>query len=170
MFLCSNSQAISQNAVWPLALEDEIPQNYENHSNNLAPTSFLQVHLVISALGSTFAKEYLYLFCEYPRVTIKKERLHEICRVIAMCFFACLLLLVSGKPGSSFALIIISSRRNSEFILLKHTTHNSLNTYFDMATNPENSNSELCPVSPEVLLLEAQRVWCLGHPRAQIYL
>ena len=42
-----------------------------------------------------------------------------------------------------------------EFMLPKRTTCNSLSAYFDMATDPENSNLDLSPVSPELSVLSS---------------
>ena len=84
----------------------------------------------------------------------------EVCRGIAMCFalsclFACLLLLGSGKFDYSLVPTLISFRRTvlprvfsalSGFMPPKRTTRNSLSTYFDMASDP--ANSDLSPVSP----------------------
>ena len=84
----------------------------------------------------------------------------EVCRGIAMCFglsylFACLLLLGSGKFVYSLVPTLISFRRTvlprvssalSGFMPPNRTTRNSLSTYFDMASDP--ANSDLSPVSP----------------------
>ena len=57
---------------------------------------------------------------------------------------------------SKFALITFARYCTSyffayrEFMPPKHTTCNSLRAYNDMATNPENSNFDLSPVSPEL--------------------
>ena len=84
----------------------------------------------------------------------------EVCRDIATCFglsclFACLLLLASGKFDYSLVPTLISFRRTalprvffplSGFMPPKRTSRNSLSTYFDMASDP--ANSDLSPVSP----------------------
>ena len=71
------------------------------------------------------------------------------------CLFACLLLLASGKFDYSLVPTLISFRRTvlprvfsalSGFMPPKRTTRNSLSTYFDMASDP--ANSDLSPVSP----------------------
>ena len=88
----------------------------------------------------------------------------EVCRGIAMCFglscfFACLLLYASGKliilwfprlfpsEGQHYLVFFFAL---SEFMPPKRTTRNSLSTYFDMATDPANSNSDLSTVSPDL--------------------
>ena len=75
------------------------------------------------------------------------------------CLFACLFLLTCAKFDCSLVPTLISFRRTAltrvffalgGFMPPKRTTRNSLSTYFDMASDPANSNSDISPVSPEL--------------------